>query len=62
VSSAIDGSNVFKILKDTAQLKETLPGGESSEDGQQVLNCVSNDGKLVGVYRGSMILTVYSGT
>lgn len=61
VSSAIDGSNVFSILKDSAQLKETLPGDESSEDGQQVLNCVSNDGKLVGVYRGNMSLTVYSG-
>jgi hypothetical protein len=27
-----------------------------------VLNCDSNDGKLVGVYRGNMNLTIYSGT
>jgi len=26
-----------------------------------VLNCVINDGRLVGVYRGNMLLTIYSG-
>jgi len=26
-----------------------------------VLNCVSNDGNLVAVYRGNMVITVYNG-
>jgi hypothetical protein len=42
-------------------LKNELPGGESSESGSTVLNCVSNDGNLVGVCRGNMVVTVYNG-
>lgn len=61
MSTASDGSNVWQITQNSAVLKESLGAGESTEDGAAVLNCVSNDGKLVGVYRGNMSLTVYSG-
>lgn len=62
VSTAVDGTNVWQLNKDYATLKESLSGGESTEDGAAVLNCVSNDGRLVGVYRGNMCLTIYSGS
>ena len=60
ITTAVDATSIWKLIKDGAKLVVTIPATESTEANITPISCINNSGSIAAVYRGNLSLTIYN--